>query len=91
MLDADPAAFALTVQGIDSRLELVLGGKIFDVETGPGDDPVTLEAVRDDVNVQVTGYTSRAPVLFDISGPCLDVGDLDRWLARGRIRHGGGG
>lgn len=47
---------------------------------GPGDDPVTLEAVRDDVNVQVTGYTSRAPVLFDISGPCLDVGDLDREL-----------
>ena len=44
----------------------------------PGrDDPVTLEAVRDEVNVQFSGYRSQPFVLFDISGPCLDVGDLD--------------
>ncbi|MGH8894013.1 MAG: hypothetical protein ACRDWY_12020 [Actinomycetes bacterium] len=46
------------------------------------DDPVTLEGVRDDVNVQFSGYASEPFVLFDISGPCLEVGDLDHELLK---------
>lgn len=52
------------------------GLRLRPVEPGR-DDPVTLEAVREDVNVQFSGYSSEPFVLFDISGPCLDVGDLD--------------
>jgi hypothetical protein len=42
----------------------------------PGDDPVTLRAVRDGITVQISGYASAPFVLFDISGPCIEVGDL---------------
>ena len=38
---------------------------------------LTLEAVTGDVNVQVTGYTNDPFVLFDISGICVEVDDLD--------------
>lgn len=38
---------------------------------------LTLEAVTGDVNVQVTGYTNDPFVLFDISGTCVEVDDLD--------------
>lgn len=44
------------------------------------DDPVILEVVRNDINVQFFGYSSNPLVLFDIIGPCLDVGDLDSEL-----------
>jgi len=42
------------------------------------DDPVTLAAVRDEVDVGFYGYTIIPFVVFDISGRCIDVGDLDR-------------
>lgn len=57
-----------TLQPAGWRLEPVRPGE---------DDPVTLEAVRGDVNVQFSGYASQPFVVFDISGPCLEVGDLD--------------
>ena len=38
---------------------------------------LTLEAVTGEVNTQVTGYTSDPFVLFDISGGCVEVADLD--------------
>jgi hypothetical protein len=44
------------------------------------DDPVTLAGRRDGVHVQVTGYSTRPDVLVDLTGPCLDVGDLDTEL-----------
>ncbi len=40
-------------------------------------DVVTLEAVTGEVNTQVTGYASDPFVLFDISGGCVEVADLD--------------
>jgi len=40
-------------------------------------DVLTLNGTKDDVRVEVTGYTDYPVVLFDLSGPCLDVGDLD--------------
>jgi hypothetical protein len=47
------------------------------VRSRPGDDVVTLEASVDGVTVQVTGYRTEPFVLFEVSGPCLEVGDLD--------------
>ena len=38
---------------------------------------LTLEAVTGEVNTQVTGYTSDPFILFDISGGCVEVADLD--------------
>lgn len=40
-------------------------------------DVLTLEAVTGEVNTQVTGYTNDPFVLFDISGGCVEVADLD--------------
>jgi hypothetical protein len=40
-------------------------------------DVLTLEAVTGEVNVQLTGYTNDPFVLFDISGGCVEVADLD--------------
>lgn len=48
---------------------------------GPADaDVLTLRGTRDDVRVRVTGYLSEPVVLFDLFGPCLEVGDLDAEL-----------
>ena len=48
---------------------------------GPTDAPVlTLRGVRDHVRVRVTGYRDEPVVLFDLFGPCLEVGDLDTEL-----------
>jgi hypothetical protein len=41
------------------------------------EDPWTLEGTQDGVTVQLTGYHPETMVLFDIWGPCLDVGELD--------------
>ncbi|MEP6761553.1 MAG: hypothetical protein ABJA93_09330 [Sporichthyaceae bacterium] len=38
---------------------------------------VTLEAVTGEVNIQLTCYTDDPFVLFDISGRCVEVADLD--------------
>ena len=43
----------------------------------PRDPHITLEAVRGEVNVQLTGYPDEDVMLFDISGRCVEVGDLD--------------
>ena len=40
-------------------------------------DVFTWEAIKGEVNVQLTGYTSDPYVLFDISGGCVEVADLD--------------
>jgi hypothetical protein len=40
-------------------------------------DLQTMEAVKGEVNVQLTGYTDDPYVLFDISGGCVEVADLD--------------
>ena len=48
---------------------------------GPADATVlTLRGVRDQVRVRVTGYRDRPVVLFDLFGPCLEVGDVDEQL-----------
>lgn len=44
------------------------------------DDPVTREVVRNGINIRFLGYPDQPHVLFDITGPCLDVDDLDREL-----------
>ena len=46
-------------------------------EVDDNGDALTLEAVTGEVNIQVTGYTSDPFVLFDISGGCVEVADLD--------------
>ena len=43
----------------------------------PDHEPITLEAVKGEVNVQVTGYTDQPFVVFDISGRCVEVDELD--------------
>jgi hypothetical protein len=49
---------------------------------GPADAEVlTLRGVRDDVRVRVTGYRDAPVVLFDLFGPCLEVGDVDKELS----------
>lgn len=48
---------------------------------GPADAPVlTLRGVRDQVRVRVTGYRDQPVVLFDLFGPCLEVGAVDAEL-----------
>lgn len=47
------------------------------VEVDDDGEVLTLEAVTGEVNTQVTGYTSDPFVLFDISGGCVEVADLD--------------
>ncbi len=48
---------------------------------GPADAEVlTLRGVQDEVRVRVTGYRDRPVVLFDLFGPCLEVGDVDEEL-----------
>ena len=42
-----------------------------------GDDVLTWEAIKGEVNVQLTGYGDEPYVLFDISGGCVEVADLD--------------
>jgi hypothetical protein len=41
------------------------------------EDPLTSEGEQDGVTVQITGYRTETMVLFDIWGPCLDVGAVD--------------
>jgi hypothetical protein len=41
---------------------------------------LTLRGTRDHVRVRVTGYRDLPVVLFDLFGPCLDVGDVDEEL-----------
>ena len=40
-------------------------------------DVLTWEAIKGEVNVQLTGYGGEPYVLFDISGGCVEVADLD--------------
>lgn len=74
-LDPGPGVEGRLADGVVAALAAT-GLRLRPVDPG-ADDPVTLEAVRDDVNVQLSGYRSEPFVLVDISGPCLDVGDLD--------------
>jgi hypothetical protein len=49
-------------------------------EVSTGSDPVTWQGERDDVRVQLTGYAAQPVVLLSLTGPCLDVGDVDEGL-----------
>jgi hypothetical protein len=47
------------------------------VRMDDGDDVLTWESIKGEVNVQLTGYGDDPYVLFDISGGCVEVADLD--------------
>jgi len=70
----DAGAHGLLVDQVTA----VLAPKGYRLATVDDDDGVlTLEAVTGEVNTQVTGYASDPFVLFDISGGCVEVADLD--------------
>ena len=76
-LDPAPEASADGVLLVD-RVTAALAPKGYRLATVDDDGEVlTLEAVTGEVNTQVTGYTSDPFVLFDISGGCVEVADLD--------------
>jgi hypothetical protein len=52
-------------------------------------DVLTWEAIKGEVNVQLTGYSADPYVVFDISGGCVEVADLDgefRYELPGSVR-----
>lgn len=75
-IDPPPGSTADDVLVDRVRSALAPKGYRFAVVDDNG-EVLTLEAVTGDVNVQVTGYTNDPFVLFDISGICVEVDDLD--------------
>jgi hypothetical protein len=75
-LDPAPASAADDVLVDRVRSALAPRGYRLAVVEDTG-EVLTLEAVTGDVNVQVTGYAEDPFVLFDISGTCVEVGELD--------------
>jgi hypothetical protein len=62
------------------RRRLAAAGVGLDEVPAAAADPVTLAGRRNGLHVQVTGYPARPEVLLDLSGRCLEVGDVDRDL-----------
>ncbi len=74
----DPAPDASDADLLVDRVKAALAPKGYRLVTVDDDGEVlTLEAVTGEVNTQVTGYASDPFVLFDISGGCVEVADLD--------------
>jgi hypothetical protein len=74
----DPAPDAGDDDVLVDQVKAALAHKGYRLGTVDDDGEVlTLEAVTGEVNTQVTGYTSDPFVLFDISGGCVEVADLD--------------
>jgi hypothetical protein len=74
----DPASDASDDDVLVDQVRAALAPKGYRLATVDDDGEVlTLEAVTGEVNTQVTGYTSDPFVLFDISGGCVEVADLD--------------
>lgn len=74
----DPAPDARDDDVLVDQVTAALAPKGYRLEEVDDDGEVlTLEAVTGEVNTQVTGYTSDPFVLFDISGGCVEVADLD--------------
>lgn len=74
-LDPPAEAPGALVDAVHQRLDRT-GVRLGRVPSA-GTDPVTWEGRRQGLHVQVTGYAARPEVLVDLSGPCLDVGDVD--------------
>jgi hypothetical protein len=74
----DPAPDASDDDVLLDRVRAALATKGYQLATVDDDGEVlTLEAVTGEVNTQVTGYASDPFILFDISGGCVEVADLD--------------
>jgi len=74
----DPAPDGVGDDVLVDRVTAALAPKGYRLqEVDDTGEVLTLEAVTGEVNVQVTGYTGDPFVLFDISGGCVEVADLD--------------
>lgn len=74
----DPLPDARDDDVLVDRVKAALTPKGYRLATVDDDGEVlTLEAVTGEVNTQLTGYASDPFVLFDISGGCVEVADLD--------------
>lgn len=74
----DPAPDASDDDVLVDRVSAALAPKGYRLaEVDDNGEALTLEAVTGEVNTQVTGYTSDPYILFDISGGCVEVADLD--------------
>ena len=74
----DPAPDASDEDVLVDRVTAALAPKGYRLaEVDDNGEALTLEAVTGEVNTQVTGYTSDPFILFDISGGCVEVADLD--------------
>jgi hypothetical protein len=74
----DPAPDASADDVLVDRVTAALAPRGYRLATVDDDGEVlTLEAVTGEVNTQVTAYTSDPFVVFDISGGCVEVADLD--------------
>ena len=74
----DPAPDASDDELLVDQVKAALAPKGYRfVEVDDDGEVLTLEAVTGEVNTQLTGYTSDPFVLFDISGGCVEVADLD--------------
>ena len=74
----DPPAEPTTDDALVDQVTAALKPKGYPLQVVDDNGEVlTLEAVTGEVNVQITGYDNDPFVLFDISGSCVEVADLD--------------